>query len=64
MPNSSRWSANVPGTGRPSIALWSNVREVEKPRAPARRPSATICAIASTSSAVASSFAAPRSPIT
>jgi hypothetical protein len=63
-PNSSSRVAKVPGTGRPSLALWIIVREVEKPSAPACRPSRTKRAISAMSSAVAGSLAAPRSPIT
>lgn len=40
------------------------MRLVENPTAPAAMPSATSAAIAATSSGVAGSFAAPRSPIT
>jgi len=46
------------------MARWANVREVEKPMAPASMASLTIAAIASMSSGVAGSFLAPRSPIT
>ncbi len=63
-PNSSSSAAKVPGTGSPSMARWANVREVEKPRAPASMASRTMSAMASMSSAVAGSLAAPRSPIT
>ncbi len=48
----------------PFLAVWTMVREVEKPRAPARTPSATISAIWAMSSGVAGSLCAPRSPIT
>ena len=43
MPISSSLVAVVPGTSSPSIDLCRIVREVEKPSAPARRPSSTIC---------------------
>ena len=46
MPNSSSSAANVPGTGSPSIARCTIVREVEKPSAPAAIASRTIAAIA------------------
>ncbi len=61
--NSSSSAANVPGTGRPSIARCPSVRDVEKPSAPASTASCTTAAIAAISSGVAGSFAAPRSPI-
>ena len=64
MPNSSSSAAKVPGTGSPSMAMWAMVREVEKPKAPARRASATMSRIWAMSSGVAGSFLAPRSPIT
>jgi len=54
----------VPGTGSPSTARCTSVREVEKPSAPASIPARTIAAIAAMSSRVAGSFFAPRSPIT
>ena len=44
--NSSSSAANVPGTGRPSMARCPSVREVEKPSAPASTASCTIAAIA------------------
>ena len=64
MPNSSSSAANVPGTSSPSMARCPMVREVEKPRAPARMASSTMARIASMSSAVAASLRAPRSPMT
>ena len=60
----SSMSANVPGTGSPSRALWAIVRLVEKPTAPASRASRTMRAISRRSSSVAFSLRAPRSPIT
>ena len=56
--------AYVPGTGRPDRALCPMVRDVVKPTAPAAMASPTIADMAAMSSAVASSLAAPRSPIT
>ena len=61
--NSSSSAANVPGTGRPSMARWPSVRDVEKPSAPASIASCTMAAIAAISSGLAGSLAAPRSPI-
>ena len=43
MPISSSFVAVVPGTSSPSTERCRIVREVEKPSAPARRPSSTIC---------------------
>ena len=54
--NSSSSAANVPGTGRPSMARWPSVRDVEKPSAPASIASCTIGAIAAISSGVAGSL--------
>ena len=56
--------AKVPGTGRPDLALWPMVREVVKPTAPTAMASPMMADMAAMSSAVASSLAAPRSPIT
>ena len=64
MATSSSQAANVPGTGVPHRERWPMVRDVEKPSAPASTASATSRAIAAMSSAVASSFSRPRSPIT
>ncbi len=64
MPSSSSSPAKVPGTGSPSTARCSMVREVVKPSAPAAMPSRTMRAMPAMSSAVAFSFFAPRSPIT
>ena len=52
------------GIGRPSRVLWLRVREVEKPKAPARTPAAASSAMAALSSAVAGSRFTPRSPMT
>jgi hypothetical protein len=57
-------AANVPGTSRPSTALWSSRRLTETPTAPAATPSVTSAAMRAMSSSVAGSLAAPRSPIT
>ena len=64
MASNSASSANVPGTGSPSLAVWTSVRELEKPNAPARTASFTRAAILAMSASVAGSFLAPRSPIT
>ena len=61
--SSSSSAANVPGTGSPQSARWPIVRDVLNPTAPASSASATIRPIAARSSAVASSFTRPRSPI-
>ncbi len=57
-------AAYVPGTSRPSTALCSSNRFTDTPTAPAATPSVTSSAMRAMSSAVAGSFAAPRSPIT
>ena len=62
--NSSSSAAKVPGTGSPSMARWAMVRDVETPSAPASMPSRTMRAMAATSSGLAGSLRAPRSPIT
>ena len=54
----------MPGTTSPDLERWIGVRDVEKPSAPARSPRSTIVDIATMSSAVGGSLAAPRSPIT
>ena len=64
MASSSSSAANVPGTGAPHSERWPIVRDVEKPSAPASMASATRRAWVAMSSAVASSLATPRSPIT
>ena len=56
MPNSSSSAADVPGTGSPSIARCTIVREVEKPSAPASSASRTIAPSPRSSSGVAGSF--------
>ena len=61
---SSASSARKVGMLRPSAARWFNVREVEKPSAPARRPSVVSSAMRRRSASVAGSRLAPRSPIT
>ena len=61
---SSSAPAKVPGTGSPSRARCSIVREEVNPRAPASIPSWTIFAISTKSSGVGSSFRAPLSPMT
>ena len=50
--------------GRPSLSRWFNVRDVEKPSAPASAAAFAISAIRAISSGVAGSRLAPRSPIT
>ena len=62
--NSSSSLANVPGTGVPSRLVCPSVREVVKPNAPACIASDASRCISATSSAVAASFLAPRSPMT
>ena len=63
-PVSSASEAKVPGTSSPSSDLWLSDRDVEKPTAPAAMASRTCRAISAMSAGVASSLAAPRSPIT
>ncbi len=63
MPKSSSSAANVPGTGSPSTAVCTVVREVEKPSAPAWIAARTTSAMAAMSSGVAGSLRAPRSPM-
>ena len=57
-------AAKVPGTGSPSMARWTTVREEEKPSDPQACASVTSRAISAMSSGVAGSFMAPRSPMT
>ena len=64
IPTSSGSVAVVPGTSSPSIDLCNTVREVEKPKAPARKPSSTSRAISAMSASVGSSLSAPRCPMT
>ena len=64
MPMSSASVAYVPGTGSPSRALCSIVRDVEKPKAPAAMASRTMAFICAMSSEDAGSLRAPRSPMT
>ena len=64
IPKISSSAANVPGTGSPSTARCTMVREVEKPSAPAAIPSLTSAAMVAMSSGVAGSLREPRSPIT
>ena len=60
---SSSGVAHVPGTGRPSGMVWSSVREVENPSAPASMASSTSCVIAVMSSSVAGVSSRLRSPM-
>ena len=64
MPRSSASEARSEGVGSPFTVRWLSVREVEKPSAPARMASAVSARISATSSAVASSSFAARSPMT
>ena len=64
MPKSSASEARSEGVGSPFTVRWLSVREVEKPSAPARMASAVSARISATSSAVASSSFAARSPMT
>ena len=64
MPRSSASEARSEGVGSPFTVRWLSVREVEKPSAPARMASAVSTRISATSSAVASSSFAARSPMT
>ena len=64
MPSSSASEARSDGVGSPFTVRWLSVREVEKPSAPARIASAVSARICATSSGVASSSRAARSPIT
>ena len=63
-PSNSSLAASSVGVGRPSLVRWLSVREVETPSAPARSASVTKALMAATSSGVAASRLAPRSPIT
>ena len=64
IPSSSSCVAVVPGTSSPSTDLCNTVLEVEKPNAPALRPSSTMADISAISESVGASLVAPRSPIT
>jgi N-acyl-D-aspartate/D-glutamate deacylase len=59
-----RGAANEPATAEDVALMERLVRDVEKPSAPATSASRTSRSITAMSSAVAGSFAAPRSPIT
>ena len=64
MPVSSVSLARSDGVGSPLIVRWLIEREVLKPSAPARIASAASSRMRATSSGVASSSRAARSPIT
>ena len=64
MPTSSSSLASRLGVGEPSLERWFSVRDVEKPSAPASTAAAARRDIRATSSGVAVSRLAPRSPIT
>ena len=62
--SSSSARARSDGVGSPLAVRWFNVRDVEKPTAPARMASVARRRIAAASSSVASSRRAARSPMT
>ena len=62
IPTSSSAGGRRLGVCSPRLDLWLTVREVVKPRAPARTASVASAAMAAMSSAVASSRLAPLSP--
>ena len=64
MPKSSSTAALVPATSTPSAVLWSMVRLVEKPKAPASSASLTTAFISAICASVAWSFSLPRLPMT
>jgi hypothetical protein len=64
MPNSSSLPAYRDGTISPTGVLWESVREVVKPKAPARNASIVRRRISAMSSAEAASSRMARSPMT
>ena len=62
--SSSSARARSDGVGSPVAVRWFNVRDVEKPMAPADRASVASRRMAAVSSSVASSRRAARSPMT